>query len=126
MYLGYFAKKAAFNVVFMISCSLRSICSLGGACSLLCGFYFLGYFCRIRYYSLLCLSNHSFSISSNLLFVLLFMISDFIQLKATITSPHAKQMDKATPNTLKQSSPISRQTKIIRHKKAINGIALIF
>ena len=24
MYLGYFAKKAAFNVVFMISCSLRS------------------------------------------------------------------------------------------------------
>ena len=54
------------------------------------------------------------------------MISDFIQLKATITSPHAKQMDKATPNTLKQSSPISRQTKIIRHKKAINGIALIF
>ena len=30
MYLGYFAKKAAFNVVFMISCSLRSICSLDG------------------------------------------------------------------------------------------------
>lgn len=126
MYLGYFAKKAAFNVVFMISCSLRSNLLVRWLARFCVAFIFLGIFVEfgiIRYYVY---QTILFSISSNLLFVLLFMISDFIQLKATITSPHAKQMDKATPNTLKQSSPISRQTKIIRHKKVINGIALIF
>ena len=53
MYLGYFAKKAAFNVVFMISCSLRSNLLVRWLARFCVAFIFLGIFVEfgiIRYY----------------------------------------------------------------------------